>query len=81
MYECPTCGLETHKEIDERTELEVNISYKSPGKQPYSRGWFGCLNCLSGLEKCIQDYMNIQRINRGISLRNMREQKGCGCGG
>lgn len=83
-YFCPTCGLETHRAIGETTELEVNISYKQPGKETYSRGWWACQICCKDLVEHIQEYMNTQRMNRGISLRAMREQKsnsGCGCGG
>jgi hypothetical protein len=86
-YFCPTCGLPTSKEIGESTEMEVMISYKQPGKDTYGRGWYGCLNCLKGLVKCVEEYMQVQRVNRGRSLRANREQyqkskeNGCGCGG
>lgn len=84
QWYCPTCGLPTHKEIGENTALEIVISYRTPDKDTYSRGWYGCLNCCKGLAETVEKYMEVQRINRGISLRAIRAQKassGCGCGG
>lgn len=85
MLTCPVCELETYDDV---SRDEIEIRYKRHGKPlPYTHGWHGCQRCLIGAIKALDEYMKIQRTNRGISLRANREQykkskdSGCGCGG
>lgn len=84
-YTCPTCELPVHENV---SKDEIEIRYKRAGKPlEYTRGWYGCPRCLVGAIKCLDQYMQVERVNRGISLRAMRQQQekvkesGCGCGG
>jgi hypothetical protein len=85
MKTCPTCELPTHDDV---SNDELEIIYKRNGKSMnYTHGWTACPRCLIGAMKCLDNYMEVQRINRGISLRVNREQyekmqeNGCSCGG
>jgi hypothetical protein len=85
IYYCPTCGLTTFNDCEDD---ELVIRYKRRGKMlDYTQGWTACSRCLIGAIKCLDEYMDVQRINRGISLRANRElfekmkNSGCGCGG
>lgn len=84
-YVCPTCGLATFNDV-ENDELEIR--YIRRGKMlDYTHGWTACPRCLIGAIKCLDQYIEVQRINRGISLRTNREQfekmknSDWGCGG
>ncbi len=82
---CPACELPVHEDV---SDDEIEIRYKRRGKPlEYTHGWHACPRCLVGAIKCLDQYMQVQRINRGISLRAIRAQEqkskdsGCGCGG
>ena len=81
---CPMCALPTHENVN---DAQIEVTYKMHGKEQYSGGYYGCTACLASLINCIQEHMKIDRINRGISLRAIREQteksrkSECGCSG
>jgi hypothetical protein len=72
MPTCPTCELPTHEDVEND---EIELTYKRHGKLlNYTHGWTACPRCLIGAIKCLDEYMEVQRINRGISIRANRKQ-------
>lgn len=80
IYECPSCGLRGSVPVESNL---LQISYYVPGKQPYSIEYKACHNCLKATVEIFNQCFKTERINRGISLRKIREQertRPCGCG-
>lgn len=80
IYECPSCGLKSSIPVESNL---LQVSYYVPGKQPYSLEYKACGNCLKATVEIFQNCFRTERIDRGISLRKMREQertRPCGCG-